>query len=442
VGKRRQALRWAIVFCLLVLGAGGALLAWQRWGASRAPVGTAWHWQRAHEALDGQDFVAACEHLQQCVEGWPAHAEAHFLLARAARRADDLDRAETHLKIAEALQWSSEDIAWERLLAQAQIGDLRTTEGQLLERLEESLVADELILEALLKGYLAAYRLPQAAHLATRWLEQHPDRWQPWLYRGRAHYLNHALGSAAADYQRALEAQPHHRQGRLWYAGALLLYGRFRDALPAFEKYVEDYPDDAAGLLGLANSHLMLKQYAEAQRSLEQLLRRQPRHAAGLLLRARLELDRDEPRQALVWLKKAEAVAPHEVDIVQGFISAYRHLGKASEANRYQQRLKELRKFTKRLEEVRTQILRSPGEISPRYEAGVLSLRLGQPREASGWLLGALALDRNHRPTHKALARCFEQLGEKHLAEYHRRRADDKVTRGTTDHTDSTDKRR
>ncbi len=423
VWDRRRALRWAVVVGLAVLGSGAALLAWRHWSGPAGPTGTALHWRQAQEALAAQDFDSARAHLNQCVESSPAHAETRFLLARAARRADDLEAAETHLKVAQAMRWPAEEVALERLLAQAQLGDLGRAEAPLLARLDEDPADEELVLEALIKGYLVAYRLPEAAHLATRWLEQRPDRWQPWLYRGRAHYLNRNLGRAVADYRRALEVRPRHRQGRLWYAGALLLDGRFSDALPEFERYVADYPDDPAGLLGQANSHLMLKQRAEAEACLDRLLARQPTHAAGLLLRARLELDRDAPEQALGWLKKAEAAAPHEVDILQGTILAYQQLGKSAEAERYQARLAELRKANRRLDALRTQILSSPKEIGPRLEAGALALRLGRPREARDWLLGALALDPNHRPTHEALARCFEALGDKNLAEFHRRRS-------------------
>jgi tetratricopeptide (TPR) repeat protein len=423
VWNRRQILSGAIVVGLLALALGGAVLAWQHLKAAGEPGGAALHWRQAHEALRAQDFANAREHLEYCVQNWPAHAQTHFLLARTSRRADDLEYAARHLKIAEALQWYPEEIALERLLARAQAGDLRETESVLLQRLEENSGADELIYEALIKGNLVVFQLPQAMSLATRWLEEHPDRWQPWLYRGRAHYLNNTLGRAIADYRRALQALPHLRQGRLWYASALVLDGRFRDALPAFEQYVADYPDDSAGLLGIAYCHQMLKQSREAEAWLGQLLRQHPKHAAGLLLRARLELDRDAPQQAVVWLKQAEAAAPNDVEIAQAFITAYRQLGKTAEVQHYEQRVEELRKLIKRLDAVRTEIMRSPREVGPRHEAGVLCLRLGQPKQASDWLVGALALDANHRPTHEALAECFERLGDKNLAEYHRRRA-------------------
>jgi tetratricopeptide (TPR) repeat protein len=418
--------RWLVVLGLVLLLAGGGVFAWQRWGGSREETaGTAFHWRQAHEALQAQDFARACEQLRLCLDQSPAHAETHFLLARAARRADDLESAQTHLGIAEALGWTPEEVATERLLTKAQLGALGETEATLFARLDERPVPDELILEALIKGYLVVYRLPEAADLATRWIDRSPDRWQPWLYRGRAHYLNHNLGRAAADYRRALEVMPNHRKGRLWYASALVLDGRFADALPSFQKYVEDYPDDAAGLLGLAECLLNLKRRAEAEEVLVRLLEKYPKHIPGLFLRSRLEMDRDAPQQALVWLKRAEELAPHEPDVVQGLILAYRKLGKDAEVKRYQERHQELRKLTRRLDDLRTQILRSPGEVAPRVEAGELSAQLGQTSEALDWLLGALALDVNHRPTHRALARCFEKMGEKNLAEYHRARGAD-----------------
>src|SRR5262249_23047450 len=153
---------------------------------------------------------------------------------RACRRGDDSEAWQTHLRAAEALQWPAEEIAFERQLMQAQVGKLVNVEAPLLAQLSAGSAEEELILEALVKGYLEVYRLPDSAFRATQWIERQPVRWQPWLYRGRAHYLNHALGRAAADYRRALEIKPDHHLGRLWLASALLLGGQFAEALPEF----------------------------------------------------------------------------------------------------------------------------------------------------------------------------------------------------------------
>jgi tetratricopeptide (TPR) repeat protein len=411
-----------------VLALGGAALALRPWAGPTADTveGPHAHWRQAEQALEAQDFPRAREHLEECLASWPAHAQSHFLLARACRRADDADTWQTHLRAAEALQWPAEEIGFERRLMQAQVGKLTDLEAPLLEQRSAGGAEEELILEALVKGYLEVYRLPDAAYWASHWIERHPERWQPWLYRGRARYFNRAMGRAAADYRRALEIKPDHRQGRLWLASALLLGGQFAEALPEFETYLRDDSDDPAGLLGLATCHLELSRQGPAEAALNRLLARHPDHVAALLVQARLEMARDAPDKALTWLKKAEAVAPLEGDILNALVLACRRLGRQAEAEAYQHRLDKVQKETARLDEARRQIIRTPNEVGPRYEAGVLCLRLDRAQEALGWLLAVLDLDPDHRATHQALADCYAKLGEPRRAAYHRSRATQK----------------
>jgi tetratricopeptide (TPR) repeat protein len=407
---------------LIVLVLGGAALALRPWAsrAGNAAKGAQSSWKQAEQALQNQDFPRAREHLEQCLAYWPAHAETQFLLARACRRAGDVDAWQTHLRAAEALQWPAEDIRFERQLMQAQAGKLASIEANLLEQLNAGCPEEELIVEALVKGCIELYRPADADYWATQWIERHPERWQPWLYRGRVHYLNHATGRAVADYRHALEIKPDLRQGRLWLASALLVGGQFPEALPEFETYLRDEPDDPAGLLGLATCRLELNQQGPAEETLTRLLNRHPDHVAALLVRARLEMSRDAPDKAFVWLKKAEAVAPHEEDILNALVLACRQQGRQDEAATYQKRLEAARKVTARLDAVRNQIILTPNEVGPRYEAGMLCLRLGQAKEALNWLLGALDLAPDHQPTHQALADCYEKLGQTQRAAYHR----------------------
>jgi tetratricopeptide (TPR) repeat protein len=424
VSKRLPILRLAVVTAVVLVPLAAAALGLRFWGRPAAAAeGPQFHRQQAEPALRAGDFGRAVEHLQHCLESWPAHAETRFLLARACRRADDPEGWQRHLRAAEALQWPAADIAFERQLGDAQLGRMAGVEPALLDRLESGAGDNDLIFEALVKGYLLLYRLPDAAFWAARWLEESPDSWQAWLYRGRAHHLNRVLGPAAAEYRRALEIKPDLRPGRLWLAGVLTLNGEHAEALPQYEAYVRDYPDDAAGLLGLANCHYELNHPAEAEAALIRLLARQPDNVAALLVRARLELARAAPAEALVWLKKAEAVAPDEGDILIALDQAYRQAGRPDEARPYQKRLENARQQTRRLEELQQQILRRPGDVGPRREAGVLTLRLGRLPEALGWLTGALALDPDHRPTHEALAEYYEKVGDARRAEYHRSRA-------------------
>src|SRR5262249_44208035 len=160
------------------------------------------HWRLAQQALESDDFPLAMTQLARCLEIWPIHAEAHFLLARACRRADDTAGWQRHLKNAEILQWPRAPIDLERLLMQAQTGAGRRPEPLLRAPPATPHPDERLIYEALVKGYLATDRLQDVLYWANLWLERYSDAWQPRLYRGRCFHLTLSLNRAIAEYQR------------------------------------------------------------------------------------------------------------------------------------------------------------------------------------------------------------------------------------------------
>src|SRR5439155_26646001 len=155
----------------------------------------------------------------------------HFLLARTCRRDNDPAGWQRHLKNAEVLQWPKEAIDLERLLMQAQTGDVGRAEPLLRGHLAAAPADELLIYEALVKGHLAADRLSDVLYWSNLWLERHSDAWQPHLYRGRCFHLALSLHRAIAEYQRVLELKPDQIQVRFWLAGALMLDGQHQQAL-------------------------------------------------------------------------------------------------------------------------------------------------------------------------------------------------------------------
>jgi tetratricopeptide (TPR) repeat protein len=151
------------------------------------------------------------------------------------------------------------------------------------------------------------------------------------------------------------------------------------------------------------------------------LLDRQNDHAAGLLLRAKVEIVTGSPAEALKWLQRAETLAPAETDIVHTLALVARQLGQPEAAQKYEARLHELRQQIDRLETLRKQIQDEPENLTPRYEAGVASLRLRREEEAAEWFQSVLRLDPKHVPTHQALAEHFEAVGDRKRAAYHRK---------------------
>ncbi len=422
--RRRFGRRLAVLAAALAVAAGTtAARPWRWFHAKQAePVPEALLREARAAVVDG-DYELARDRARKCVDYWPANAETHFLLARACRLADDYTGWQTHLKTAEALQWGTDQVAFERRLMAAQTGRFVDTRQELTDLLDADAADPDLAYEALARGCLDSFRIPDALWLTTQWADERPDDWRPYLYRGRALYRQQALGAAVREYRAALERNPRHRTARLWLAGALLLNGQFPEALPEFEAYTRDYPNDPAGALGLGTCQFELSRLDDAQRTIDKLLAAKPDHAAALLVRGRIELARDRSADALDWFRKAEKAAPYEPEVLGSLILVYRQLNRPGEAAGYQRRVEELKALDKRLSDVRTQVVRNPTDPAPRVEAGKLCLALHRPEAAMDWLLGAITADPDNRAAHEALAECFDQLGEPARAAFHRARA-------------------
>jgi tetratricopeptide (TPR) repeat protein len=429
--RPKRALAGLLVLVLLLGGLATAALLTRLAGTGPSDDSALAHWRQAQAALAGRDWARARNHLSQCVAVSPLHAEAHFLLARTARRSGDLASWQLHLKHAEVLQWPQKELALEVVLGQAQSGDVRGAGPRLLPLLQSLHPERPLILEALVQGCLETNRHQEALHWANVWTVQFPDDWQPLLYRGHAFYLSRALGQAMADYRRVLELKPDQAEARLRLADAHLLEAQFEPALVQYQAYLQKHPEDPAALVSVANCQFSLGRLEASRATLKDLFARyqdQPRAperhlAAGYFLQAKLALAEGSAPEALTWLRRAEALIPEERDIVYNLAVVLRQLGQPDEAGKYEAKLEEVRAQIQRLEELRKLLKHDPDNAALCHEAGMLSWRFGRHEEAGQWFKSALQLDPNHRPTHQALADFFEKSGDGPRAARHRERA-------------------
>lgn len=413
------------LFLVAVLAA-YTLLPWPR-PSIPAEGSPQYHWQQAMLALEQDDPVLAKTHLSRCLEFWPLNAEVYFLLARTCRRTDDRPGWQLHLHKAQILEWPKEDLEFEHRLMQAQSGELQTVEQRLLADLSKASPLEQLnIFEALAKGYLKIDRLTDVLALTREWIERYPNQWQPRFFRGRVFQLGHSPDRAIAEFRRLLELNPDHVYAHFELAGALLLNSELPEALEHFQLFLRHYPDDPAALAGLANCQFSLGEFAAAQATLNQLFAKHPEHAAGFFLQAKLELALNKPQEALRWLRRGEALAPYEMDILYNLVLVYQRLGKDEEAKRAEQKLHEARRRFDRLDAIKKQILTESGSASRRHEAGAIALSLGRDEEALHWLHSALHLDPNHRATHQLLADYYAKRGDGMRAANHRRKAQEK----------------
>jgi tetratricopeptide (TPR) repeat protein len=426
---------WLVGTTLLLLVLGGLLLVWQRdpWGWRRgSPDGTvAHHWEKALTLIENRDFAAAKDHLARCLEISPFNGELQFLMAQTCRRADDAESWAYHLGNARSLHWAPDQIELEQRLAEAQFGNIWGMEDQLRDEARQAPpYAKVMIVEAMIKGFLDNERPKEAYRLARAWTEDYPQDWVGWLLLGRTCQLGALFPEAIEDFERCLKINPDQPQTQLWLAETLLSQVEFDKALDHFVIYLKTHPDDPDGLIGLARCQYSLGHVDLARTTLDQLLQTNDKHALALLTRAQLEQG-EAPEAALPWLRRAEAVAPNEPEILQNLALVLRIMHRDQEAEQYQQRKKDRDLSVRRVTELQMRLIRESTDkkdtLDLRYQIGLLNLELGKVQEAQHWFQTVLWIDADHGPTLRTLADYWEKHGNPERAAQFRARLERKT---------------
>jgi tetratricopeptide (TPR) repeat protein len=414
IGSRRSSLVLLSlsVALLAVIGTGGCIAGWHIY---------AWHhYQAAQQALEQRDFALARAHFASCLQVWPNSAEVHFLEARTARRASSYDDAEQHLRECQRLGWPVEEIRLERDLIRVQRGNLAAAQDQLLQFAEHGHPDALLILEALCRGYMKTYRLPQASGCLELWLERRPDDVQALLWRAEVAELRSSPQQALADYRRVVDLEPDRDGARLHLAELLTTEHQPAEAVRHLEYLRQKESNNAAVLLGLARCQRLLGQPAEAGKLLDALLAMFPDDVAALGERGKLCMDMGQYAEAERWLQKAVHVAPYDRDTTYALYLCLQQGGKAKQAEVYHAKLQEIESQLARLRELTRRIAETPHDAALRHEAGMIFLQSGQAKEGLRWLYSALQEEPRYRPTHQALGDYYESIGDKGQAAWHR----------------------
>ena len=419
---RYRVLRW---FLGGVLVAGALALA----GAAAWPHLDAWQaWNQAQKALAADDLAQAREHLQRARARWPGSASLRFLLARTLRRQGDLVQAREELEQAARLGHSREEIDLEKVLALAQVGELETVEETLHALLEAGHAQSPLLYEALVAGYLALHDLRNAERWASRWLQEHPAAWRAYRLRGLAREQGVQLHAAAQDYRQALDLRPGDPELTFRVGEMLRRMDNFAEALPYLEAAAAAEPHDASRILALTRCLRSLGRTQEAWQRLSQWQAEHPDASAAVLaLLGRLALDLQQSDQALHWLRQAEQRLPADEETFHALSVLLRDLGRPEEAERYEARAKDVRRKLKRIDGLLRVLRDQPRDVALRHELGRLLVTLGFDEAAERWLLSALELDPDHRPTHATLAELYDTRGDRESARNHRLAAQGKA---------------
>jgi tetratricopeptide (TPR) repeat protein len=397
---------------LAALGYGGYVGGWHLWAH--------YHYRAAGRAVAARDFGRARAHFNLCLDVWPDSMETRLQAARAAWRAGAYDEAARHLGRCERLRAPTEAILLERALLRAQQGEPAGVEAYLLARLHEGHSAAELILEALVQGYLKTSRFPEALTLTPELLRRRPDHSQAWLWQGKGWEGMHQYEPAERSFREALARDPGSTEAQLRRAECLIELSQPGEAEGPLEALYRRQPGNGNVIFALARCRLLLGKLDEARRLLDCLLDYDPRDIQALTERGRLALETGRLEEAEGWLRRAVELSPKNYDANYCLCLCLQGRGKQAEARTLRQQVERIGADMQRLGDVAQALSKSPRDLALRCTMGRLFLRIGQDREGVQWLDGVLQQAPRHRAAHLALADYYASTGKPALAERHR----------------------
>jgi predicted Zn-dependent protease len=402
----------AVLALLALTGTGAALAGIEGWAL--------YHFRAARLAVERYHNLEARDHLTACLHVWPHDTATLLLAARTARRMGTFDEAEVLLDRCRD-RAGNEDLAMERLLLQAQRGDVDTASKICRDLVEKDHPATPLILEALAYGFMSMYRMQEAAFVLHLWLERQPDNTQAILFQGILYASSGKHDEAGAAFARVVELDPEHDEARLRLADHLVESGQASDALPHVEYLRRRQSNDLDLQVSLARCRDLLGQEAEAERLLDGVLARQPDFAPALAERGKLAMRDGQLAEAERLLRAAAAQDSGDFQLHYRLYQCLVQNGKTDEAQEERARLRQLEADLRRINEIMTrQMQQTPHDAALHYEVGTLTLRSGTPKEAVRWFQSALKEDPDYAPAHKALADYYQRIGRAGEAARHR----------------------
>lgn len=423
--KRLRRLLILLTVAGVVLGAGG----WygRRVYRTRQAEADA---NGAGAALADRRYDLAYERILRATKAQPSRGDWHFQAARIGRQAGFLDEARRHLDSAEAQLGETDAVRFERQLLLVQRGEAsELAESLLWKRSQMDAESRTLILEALIRGAIASYRVHHAIKAANAWLEQPTDDARPFYWRGLAY---EQLGGydedrAIQDFRTALERNPDFDESREHLAGLLLRTKRPLEAIPHYETLRQRNLDRLEPLLGLIRARIEAGQLDGAKLDLEELVRRHPDVSEARRERGILRLAQEDAHGAEEDLRFAVETAPHDAHSLFQLVLCLVRLGKNEEAQRLRGRHSELVSKQNRLRKLlREDYQTRPNDVKLLHEIGVLYLTTGGPEEqltGLAWLNRLLQIDSKHKPTYAVLADYYEAHGRIDIAARCRRLA-------------------
>lgn len=398
--------RWFLAFGVLILaGIGGALFGQ--------------HWWRRHQLNTARGLLAdlrfedAGRLLDDYLRIRPSDAEAHLLAAQASRRAGDAEVAEQHLADCDRLQGETPESSLERVLLQAERGELGEKESWLQSRLEKGDADRILLLEGLAREYVVTVRHEEALDVIASLLRARPDHHRALVWRAQILGGQHRWNDALEEARRAVEFQPDSREARLISAEANEKVGQTEMAVREYGWLYERGTRSPAVVLGLGRCWQDLANFAEARKVLDAFVADQPAHADVLVERGRLALREGESSSAESYFRRAVGADASNLEANRFLLHCLEVNGSSPESARLEGQLRQLEIRDGRIDQLFSAVRAAPTETEPRYRLGLFLIQNGRGEEGRYFLEGVLRHDPAHEPARAALAEYSKHPGRR-----------------------------
>lgn len=385
--------------------------------------------RRLDVAIAARDWSAARAALDRLEAGRPIEPANRFLRGRLLRRDGALLEAEECFAAAVAAGFDPAAVRRQRLLATAQSGEILAVEGDIL-RLAEAGVDDELAeecYEAMVEGYVKAYRLREASQAIDLWLRWQPDNPLAYYWRGVVFEMGEKWGDARGAYATAVEKDPRLYTPRRALARMERETARLPEAARQFEACRAQRPDDPAALLGLAGVRLVQGERRTAAALYEQALDLgidRERRAEPLAELAQMAVEDGAADRGLVFVDEAITIDPRSARYRRIRAAALVQLGRDAEAAEEQEVARALSEAQVEITRLIRDALSYPDDADRRVAVGLFLVGQGLDAEGGRWLQLALQIDPRQAAAHRALAELWERRGDPARAAAHRRALD------------------
>lgn len=382
--------------------------------------------RRLDAAETGGDYDLALAFRDRLDRGRAPDADGAFERGRLLRRRGDLLEAEGWFRTALAAGHEPSRVSRERLLAEAQCGDILEVEPD-VRRLISDGGDDAFAAEcyaAMAEGFLNAFRFVDADRCLDYWEQWRDDDPQLHALRGRLEERLGQAGAALDAYRRGLALAPGRVDLRRAVARLELEAARLPAAAAEFAAVHAARPDDGSALVGLAQCRLRDGDVAGGERLIREALTLDltpPEAAVALAELAHIALEEGEPRRAIALAGQAVALDPRNERCHLAHAAGLSRVSAAAAAAEAQARARTLADGRRRLSSTLMLLGTRPDDADLRVDAGEILLENGFGADGIRWLETAVQVDPRHQRARKRLAEWYESVGDERRAAEQRR---------------------